>query len=115
VPADGEFVEVTDPTHPLFVRKFRLLEVSRSACGTVQVTVRYRDDLTLRLPQHATSLSGLAGIAIRSKLTAAAVRDLLAFVKENESCLRPSRKSGNISRRSCDKKSAKKSTASFRR
>ena len=112
---DGDFVEVTDPTHPLFQRKFRLLAVSRSICGTAQVTVQYRNELTLRLPQQSTSLSGLAGITVRSKLTAAAVRDLLAFVTENESCPRGPRKSGSTSRRTCNKKSTKKSTASSRR
>jgi hypothetical protein len=107
-------VEVTDPTHPLFQRKFQLLSVSRGACGTVHVTVLYRGDLAIRLPQHCTNLSGLARTTIRSRLTAAAVRDLLAFVKENESCRRP-RKSGTTSRRKCGKSSLKKSTKSSRR
>ena len=108
-------MEVTDPTHPLFQRKFRLLSVSRGNCGTVHVTVRYRGDISIRLPAHFTSLSTLAKTTIRSKLTADAVRELLAFVKENESCPHQPRKSGKTSRRKCGKKSPKKSTASSRR
>ena len=106
---------MTDPTHPLFQRKFRVLSVSRGTYGPVQITVRFRDDLTLRLPQQSTSMSGLVKVPVRSKLTAEAVRDLLAFVKENESCPRQPRKSGATSRRPCGKKSATKSTASSRR
>ena len=113
--ADGDFVEVTDPTHPLFQRKFRLLAVTRGTCGPVQITVRYRDDLTLRLPVQSTSMSGLVKVPVRSKLTAEAIRDLLAFVKENESCPHQPRKSGKTSRRKCGKKSPKKSTKSSRR
>jgi hypothetical protein len=108
-------VEVTDPTHPLFQRKFQLLSVSRGNCGTVHVTVRYRGDIHLRFPLHCTSLSDLAKNTIRSKLTAEAVRELLAFVKENEPCPHQPRKSGKTSRRKCGKKSPKKSTASSRR
>jgi hypothetical protein len=108
-------VEVTDPTHPLFQRKFQLLSVSRGNCGTIYVSVRYRGDLSLQLPLQCTSLSDLAKITIRSKLTAEAVRDLLAFVKENDSCPHQPRKSGKTSRRKCSKKSPKKSTASSRR
>jgi len=84
-------------------------------CGTVHVTVRYRGDIHLRFPLQCTSLSDLAKNTIRSKLTAEAVRELLAFVKENEPCPHQPRKSGKTSRRKCGKKSPKKSTASSRR
>ena len=113
--ADGDFVEVTDPTHPLFPRKFQLLSVSRGTCGTVHVFVRYRRDVNLRLPLRCTNLSDLEKNTLRSKLTAEAVRDLLALVKENELCQHQPRKSGKMSRRKCGKKSTKKSTASSRR
>jgi hypothetical protein len=113
--ADGDFVEVTDPIHPLFQRTFQLLAVSRGSGGTFHVTVRYRGDIALRLPLQCTSMSDLAKNTIRSKLTAEAVRELLAFVKENESCPHQPRKSGKTSRPKCGKKSPKKSTASSRR
>jgi hypothetical protein len=75
-------VEVTDPTHPLYQRRFELLSVSRGDCGTVHVTVRYGSDISLRVPLRCTSLSDLGKNLIRSKLTLAAVRELLAFAKE---------------------------------
>ena len=56
--------------------------MSRGDCGTVHVTVRYRADISLRVPLRCTSLSDLGKNVIRSKLTTDAVRELLAFAKE---------------------------------
>jgi hypothetical protein len=115
VTSDDRFVEVTDPTHPLFRREFELLSVSHGSRATAHVTVRYRGDNSLRFPLLSTSLSGLGENAIRSKLTGEAARDLLALVKEYESCQRRPRKSGGASRSRCGKKSSNNSTKSFRR
>ena len=113
--ADDRFVEVTDPTHPLFQKKFELLSASHGSRGSAQVTVRYRGDNALQFPLHCTSLSDLVKNAIHSKLTGEAARDLLALVKEYQSCLRRPRKSGGASRSRRGKKSSKNSTASSRR
>jgi hypothetical protein len=113
--ADDGYVEVTDPTHPLFQRRFELLSVSRGGCGTVHVMVRYRGDRVLRFPVRCTSLSDLGKNLIRSKLTVQVVRELLALVKEYESCLRRPRKSGRTSRPTCGRGPSKNSTASSRR
>ena len=113
--ADDGFVDVTDPTHPLFQRKFELLSVSRSSRGTAQVTVRYRGDNSLQLPLRCTNLSDLGKNTLRSKLTGQAARDLLALVKEYQPCPRRPRKSGEASHSMRDKKSSKNSTASSRR
>ena len=111
---DG-YVDVTDPTHPLYQRKFEILFVSRGDCGTAFVTVRYRGDSATRIPLHSTSLSDLGQDAIRSKLTARAGAELLALVKEYELCPRQPRKSGATSRPRRGAKSSKNSTASSRR
>lgn len=108
-------MEVTDPTHALFRRRFELLTVSRGSCGTAHVTVRYRGDTHIRLPVHCTSLSDLGKNLIRTKLTVQAAGELLALVKEYELCPRRPRKSGATSRPKRGKKSSKNSTASSRR
>ena len=108
-------MEVTDPTHPLFQRKFEVLTVSSGTCGTARVTVRYRGETPLRLPVHCTSLSALGKNPVYSKLTVAAARELLALVKEYQPCPRRPRKSGGKCRRKYAKKSSKNSTASSRR
>ena len=43
-------IEVTDPTHPLFGRRFPLRSVSAPAHGAGHVFVAYRGHMTLRLP-----------------------------------------------------------------
>ena len=106
---------MTDPSHPLFQRKFEVLSVSRGNCGTAHVTVRYRGDTSIRFPVHCTNLSDLGKNLIRTKLTIQAAGELLALVKEYEPCPRRPRKSGTTFRPKRGKKSLKNSTASSRR
>jgi hypothetical protein len=83
------------------------------------VFVSYRDDIVLRIPIAATTLSQLGFRTPRSKLSAPAVEEFLALVKEFEQCptLRISKpaKSGRRSRRKSDSKSLKPSNKSSRR
>jgi hypothetical protein len=106
---------VTDPTHPLFGRKFEILSVSSGTCGTARVTVRFRDETPLRLLLHFTSLSSLGKNMVYSQLTVDAARELLALVKEYESCPPRPRKSGTTSHRKSAKQSSTNSIASSRR
>lgn len=108
VSASDELVEITDASHPLYLRSFELLSITPGVLGTGFVTVRYRDNVAIRIPLPATNLSDFVHDAPRSKLTAEAVRDLLALAKEYESCLTRPRKSGKTSRRKSGKKSSKK-------
>jgi hypothetical protein len=110
---DG-YVRVIDPTHPLYQREFEVLSVPHGARAAFMI-VRYRGDLTLRLPLQCTSQAGLGKNTIHSKLTVQAVTELLALVKEYELCARRPRKSGAVSRRKRGKNSSKHSTAFSRR
>jgi hypothetical protein len=47
---------VTDPTHPLFGRRFPLIATSTTLTGPGYAWVVYRDDVQLRLPLAATDL-----------------------------------------------------------
>ena len=78
-------IEVTDPTHPLFGRRFRLRSVSTSPHGTGQVWVVYRDHILLRLPLAATNLARLPSVTCPIKLTAAAVQELVALLQTTPS------------------------------
>jgi hypothetical protein len=87
-PGEPEEVEVTDPTHPLFGRRFRVVSISHPPHRPGHVTVAYREGMRLRLPVVATNLI-LGSVSLsRTKLTRDALRDLLSLLKECESsCL----------------------------
>jgi hypothetical protein len=74
-------IEVTDPTHPLFGRCFRLHAASTSSRGGGQVWVVYRDHILLRLPLAATSLARVPSVVGPIKLTAASVQELVALLQ----------------------------------
>src|SRR5947209_151172 len=107
-PRESEQIEVTDPTHPLFGRRFSLVArhgrpQERSAC----VLVAYRDSILIKLPLGATNLHSAVAPAARTKLNAEAVRQLLAFVKE---CEPPCPSSPKTSGRACPRRAASKSS-----
>jgi hypothetical protein len=75
---------VTDPTHPLFGRRFRVVSISHPPRGPGHVIVAYRDGMRLRIPVLATNLVPGNLSLSRSKLTRAALLDLFSLVKECE-------------------------------
>src|SRR5829696_5856344 len=52
----GAEIEVTDPGHPLFSRRFRVVSVTRSPRTQGHVYVAYRGCMQLMIPILATSL-----------------------------------------------------------
>jgi hypothetical protein len=86
---------VTDPTHPLFGRRFPVLSVTHPPGRPGHVLVAYRQGTCLRLPVLATDRAPTASALPRTKLTRAALLDLLSLVKECEgSCPDPRSASG---------------------
>jgi hypothetical protein len=75
-------VEVTDPTHPLYGRRFAVVSISHPPQRPGHVVVAYRDFMRLRLPILATDLAPGHAPALRTRLTRAALRELLALAKE---------------------------------
>lgn len=83
-------VEVTDPAHPLFGRRFAVLSVSRQTRDSALVFVAYRDTMRLRIPVSSTSLASCQVRPLRTKWTREAVQELLSLVTEgNTSCRSP--------------------------
>ena len=71
-----EKITVTDPAHPLFQREFTLAATTGSALGGHALVV-YRGDVVLKLPIRATSLCPASPRLPSSKLSLAAIRDLV--------------------------------------
>jgi hypothetical protein len=104
-------VEVTDPAHPLFGRRFALLSVSTSLQGSGHVLVAYRDYMRLRIPRLATNLAPAQPIG-STKLTLPAVTELIALAEQCEGlCHTDPLTSG----RACHPNSEPKSSTTSRR
>ena len=84
-----EWVEVTDPTEPLYGRRFRVESISRSPQEVDHVFVRREDGIGLRVPLRSTNLSLLVSDTPRAKLNAQSIADFLSLVKEYELCPPP--------------------------
>ncbi|MGZ3627271.1 MAG: hypothetical protein ACXVDN_06315 [Ktedonobacteraceae bacterium] len=76
-------IEVTDPTHPLFGRRFALISVSAPLHGTGFAFVSYREQMVLRLPVAATTLASSRPV-ISTKLTLDAVTELMTIAEDCE-------------------------------
>ena len=100
-------IEVTDPFHPLFGRRFRVHSVDDSNASTARVFVVYRDDIRLLILRRSTNLSLLEPVGPRSKLSADAVSEFLALVREYELCPPRPGKSGSASPRRSNKRSSR--------
>ncbi len=76
-------VEVVDPAHPLFGRRFRLLSACGPAHPAARLRVAYGAALSLTLPTAATDLAPRPpGAGTPCKLSVEALRDLLTVAGE---------------------------------
>src|SRR6185503_4001300 len=87
--ADGDLsgaeeIEVTDPRHPLYGRRFRLLTVTSGVRSAQLARVVYRPDIFLLLPISVTSLHPPATRSAPTKLCLEALEDLLCVTAEHE-------------------------------
>jgi hypothetical protein len=75
-------IEVTDPTHPLYGRRFHVLSVSHPPQHPGHVVVAYRGSLRLRIPVQATEPTPVNATRPRTRFTRDALHELLALLKE---------------------------------
>jgi hypothetical protein len=73
---------VTDPTHPLFGRRFQVLSISHPPQRPGHVLVAYRGSLRLRIPVPATDRIPDNASRPGTKFTRDALLELLALLKE---------------------------------
>jgi hypothetical protein len=76
-------ITVTDPTHPLFGRRFPVRSMAEPKPGALNVLVSYRDYMTLRIPLAATNLTAPQP-GIPTKLTPDAVLELVTLAEQCE-------------------------------
>lgn len=76
-------IEVTDPTHPLFGRRFPILSARPQAPTATHVFVTYQGFMVLRLPRTATTLLPQPP-RVSTTLTSHAITDLIALVEQCE-------------------------------
>jgi len=108
-------IDVTDPTHPLFGRRFRVLSVATPLSSAGSVIVNYGKEMHLRIPWAATSLAS-PGQTPAVKLTVASVTELVTLANDYELlCLSPRKASGGGCRRPSGRPSSKNSLPSSRR
>ena len=112
-------VEVVDPRHPLYGRRYRLISIgkestTRGACKESFARVHYRFGLTLLLPLGVTNLerNGLPR-ATPTKLSLDALQDLIALAEESGgTCPSNLERSGAVCRKRSGRRSQKISAKS---
>ena len=106
---------MTDPAHPLFGRRFRIVSVATSPHARGHVFVAYRDRMQLMIPIPATSLRPVRP-DVATKLTLEAIQELVALAGESEdACLSSHATSGGTSPETSVARSSSTSLQSSRR
>ena len=75
-------IEVIDPTHPLYGRRFPLVSVSRPPNGPRQALVIYQKDIMARIPVSATNLSHTPPVLSKAKLSIDALCELVDLAQQ---------------------------------
>jgi hypothetical protein len=81
-------IEVTDPTHPLFGRRFPVHSISAPERGGIYVLVLYRESFTLRIPLSASNLAPPRSVSF-TKLTSDSVAQLVTLAEQCEAVCPP--------------------------
>ncbi len=114
---DPTEVEVTDPTHPLFGRRFALLSTRPRPHSVGYLSVAYRDTMILRILQSATNLvSSPPESEPTAQLTSQSITELISLAEQCEAlCPATQANSGIDSHPRCKPVSAPTSRRSSRR
>jgi hypothetical protein len=109
-------IEVTDPTHPLFGRRFQLLSVFAPLHTPGHVRVAYRQQMVRSIPLLATSLSRPRP-ALATTLTSPALTELMSLAEACavRSCPTDPKTSGGTGLHRSQAKSSRTASRSSRR
>src|SRR5713101_3155185 len=111
-------IEVVDPRHPLYGRRYRLISIgkettARGACKELFARVHYRFGLTLLLPLGVTNPRNGLLRAAPTKLNLDALQDLIAVAEESGgACPSNLERSGAVCRKRSGRRSPKISAKS---
>ena len=95
---DQDLIEVVDPTHPLFGRRFQVVWLCALLHGAGFVDVFYREHIRLRIPLTATDRATSRLARPGTKVTLEAIQELIALAKGcQESCRNNPASSGRSS------------------
>jgi hypothetical protein len=83
--AEDGTVEVIDPTHPLYGRRFLIHSISHPTHGLGHVFVVYQEHVRLRIPLAATNLAPCPQPACSTKFTLESIHQFLALAQEYQS------------------------------
>jgi hypothetical protein len=112
---DCHEIEVTNPTHPLFGRRFPLLFVSQPPHGIPNAFVSYQKYMVLKIPVHDTNLFETLS-TLSTKLTLQAINEFISIAKEcKELCHIDQNISGMDCHHNSKTRSKKKSHPFYRR
>ena len=81
-PEQPDMIEVVDPTHALFGRRFPVQRICQPPHGQGFVEVVYLEHFRLRLPLNVTDRAVPPLALPRTKLTLEAIEQLIALVQE---------------------------------
>ena len=108
-------IEITDPMHPLFGRKFEIISLSYSGQGLGNAIVKYQGQMRLRIPLSATQLTPKRRY-LGTKITRDSVSELVNLASQCEVlCLSHQDKSGNVCPQNDKTKLSMNSSPSSRR
>ena len=75
-------IEVIDPAHPLYGRRFPLISLSHPPRGSHKALVAYQKDILIRIPLGATSLCAQLPNLAKTKLSFDAVSELIELASQ---------------------------------
>jgi hypothetical protein len=102
---DHDLIEVVDPTHPLFGRRFQVVRLCALPRGEGFVDVFYREHIRLRIPLDATDRGTSVLAQRRTKVTLEGLKELIALAKECQPSCRNNPATSGLGYRffNCDK------------
>lgn len=108
----GDGIEIVDPRHPLFGRRFEVISTGAGKLLGGHVLVVYRDRMLLKIPIAATVL-GFRPLPAATKLTLEALEELRVLAEESGvACPSSPKTSGTGCRRRSGRRSSKTSPRS---
>ena len=99
--SDVKEIEVIDPTHPLYRRKFNVSIDQLDRYRTKSVRVEYKDDIKLSIAISSTNFNPIEtnSKSISIKLTLDAVKQIVLLTQELNLCQSTRKKSGKKSQK----------------